>query len=415
MSGSAGELFMNKIKIYVMVVCVIVILLFTSSAGGQNSSDTRIIIGMDSMDSKPVLTDAIVKLNGAVISEIPQLNAIVIEIPKVKYAALKLDPVVITQARYMELDVMVTIPPFQAVEAPIESLQTYPNDPYYPDQWGLPMIEADYAWDVLTGNRSTIVAVIDTGADYTHNDLGAVDSLIGWDFVNNDNDAMDDNGHGTHVSGIIAATINNSEGVAGIASGITIMPVKVLNAQGTGWTSDIARGISFAADNGAKIISMSLGSWTSTRTLEDATRYAVYNKGCLLFAASGNDGLRLKTYPAAYNWVAAVGAVGHDKNRAWYSNYGDFVDLVAPGGSSDGTASHDIISTLPGNRYGYSAGTSMATPHASGVAALYWSYKPTFTNVEVARAMINNADDLGTPGKDIYYGYGLVDAWPANG
>ena len=123
-------------------------------------------------------------------------------------------------------------------------------------------------------------------------------------------------------------------------------------------------------------------------------------------AAAGNDGLPLKTYPAAYNWVMAIAAVGYDGNRALYSNYGSFVTLSAPGGSNDGIESHDILSTWPGNNYAYAAGTSMATPHVSGVAALFWSYNPTLTNIQIARAIIRNADDLGAPGKDIWFWIG---------
>ncbi len=125
--------------------------------------------------------------------------------------------------------------------------------------------------------------------------------------------------------------------------------------------------------------------------MEDSTRYAVYEKGALAFAASGNDGMQRNTYPAAYNWVLAIAAVGYNGNR-----------------------DHDISSTWPGNNYAYAAGTSMATPHASGIAALYWSINPAMTNAQVARALIKNADDKGTAGWDKYYGFGLVDAWPAN-
>lgn len=401
---------LNISIIFIFLLCIAV-----TVQGEQNNGIERIIIGMDSMSSKPLVATSVMNHNGSVVNEIPAINAIVVEIPKEKYVLLKLDSDFKEHVLYMEPDIQVNIPIVHITEAPTAVPLTNPNDPYYPYQWGLPMIEVNYAWDIITGNESTIVAVVDTGVDYTHNDLGAVDGSIGWDFANGDNDPMDDNGHGTHVAGIIAATINNNEGVVGVAPGITIMPVKVLNAQGTGWTSDIASGIAYAADNGAQIISLSLGSWFPSKTLENATRYAVFDKGCILFAASGNDGLQLNTYPAAYRWVVAVGSVGYDGNRAWYSNYGDFVALVAPGGSSDSNLSHDILSTLPGNNYGYAAGTSMATPHASGVAALYWSYNPAMANIDVARAMIHNADDLGTPGKDIYYGYGLVDAWPANG
>ncbi len=384
--------------------------------GSLNNEDTdRIIISMDSSDAKPAILDAIKKHSGVLLKEIPAINAIVVSVPKNLRASLASDATVIKHARYIEDDVRINIPRVNITIAPENSIALVPNDPLYPELWGMRMIQANYTWDVTTGSKNVIVAVIDTGVDYTHEDLGAVNASIGWDFVNDDPNAMDDNGHGTHVAGIVAATINNNVGVVGVAPGITVMPVKVLDARGSGWTSDIASGITYAADHDAKILSMSFGSWFPSKAMEDATKYAVYTKGALAFAASGNDGMQLNTYPAAYNWVLAIAAVGYNGNRASYSNYGAFVDLAAPGGGNDGNPSHDILSTWPGNTYAYAAGTSMATPHASGVAALYWSYNTSLTNAQVGRALIKNADDKGTAGRDNYYGYGLVDAWPAIG
>ncbi len=403
---------MNKRFLVIIILSVIVLPAF----GSLNNEDTdRIIITMDSSDAKPALLNAIKNHNGMILKEIPAINAVVVTIPRNLRTLLASDSTVIKHARYIEDDARIRISPMKITLAPENSISMVPNDPRYPEQWGMRMIQANYTWDVTTGSKNVIVAVIDTGVDHTHEDLGAVNASIGWDFVNNDTDAMDDNGHGTHVAGIVAATINNNVGVVGAAPGITVMPVKVLDASGTGYISDIASGITFAADHDAKILSMSLGSWLPSKALEDATKYAVYKKGTLVFAAAGNDGLPLNTYPAAYNWVLAIGAVGYDGNRASYSNYGAFVDLAAPGGSNDGIETHDILSTWPGNQYAYAAGTSMATPHASGVAALYWSYAPTMTNAQIGRALIKNADDKGAPGRDNYYGYGLVDAWPYNG
>ena len=268
---------LNISIIFIFLLCIAV-----TVQGEQNNGIERIIIGMDSMSSKPLVAISVMNHNGLVVNEIPAINAIVVEIPKEKYVLLKLDSDFKEHVLYMEPDIQVNVPIVHITEVPMAGPLTNPNDPYYPYQWGLPMIEVNYAWDIITGNKSTIVAVVDTGVDYNHNDLGAVDDSIGWDFANSDNDSMDDNGHGTHVAGIIAATINNNEGVVGVAPGITIMPVKVLNAQGTGWTSDIASGIAYAADNGAQIISLSLGSWFPSKTLKDATRYAVFDKGCIV-------------------------------------------------------------------------------------------------------------------------------------
>jgi len=404
----------EMIKLFIAII-VLSGMVMPAIGSLNNEDNDRIIISLDSSDAKPAILDAIKNHNGVVLKEITAINAIVVTIPKNLRASLASDARVVKYARYIEEDARISIPPMKITILPENSIALAPNDPLYPEQWGIRMIQANYSWDVTTGVENMIVAVIDTGVDYTHEDLGAVNASIGWDFVNDDPDAMDDNGHGTHVAGIVAATINNNIGVTGVAPGITVMPVKVLNAAGSGYISDIASGITYAADNGAKILSMSLGSWFPSKTLEDATKYAVITKGTLVFAAAGNDGIQIKTYPAAYDWVVAIAAVGYDGTRARYSNTGSFVDLAAPGGSNDGIETHDILSTWTGNQYAYAAGTSMATPHASGVAALYWSYAPSMTNAQIGRALIKNADDKGAAGRDNYYGYGLVDAWPYNG
>lgn len=405
---------MEKI-VRIFFTAIIIIGIVAPAFGRNDENMERIIIGFEPAGSKQNILDVIKKYNGEVLEEMPAINAIVVNVPSKLRIALNSDMTLNKYARYIEDDAIISIPPDEITMAPVNSIQLTPDDPLYANLWGIRMIQANYTWDVTTGNRNIIVAVVDTGVDYNHEDLSAVNASLGWDFVNNDADPMDDNGHGTHVAGTVAATVNNGKGVVGVAPGITIMPLKVLDSNGSGRISDIANAITYAADHGAKILSMSLGSWFPSKAMEDATKYAVYTKGTLAFAAAGNDGLQLNTYPAAYNWVLAVAAVGYDGNRAAYSNYGTFVDIAAPGGSNDGSQRHDILSTWPGNTYAYAAGTSMATPHASGVAALYWSYNPSLTNAQVGRALIKNADDKGTVGWDKYYGYGIVDAWPANG
>lgn len=403
----------NIVRIFLTVVIVTGII--TPAFGENDENMDRIMIGIGHADQKQNILDAVTRHHGEVLKEIPAINAIVVSVPSKLRAALNSDALLNKHARYIEDDMIISIPPDEITMAPVNSILLTPDDPLYPNLWGMRMIQADYAWNVTTGNKNIIVAVIDTGVDYNHEDLSAVNASLGWDYVNNDADPMDDNGHGTHVAGTVAAAINNGKGVVGVAPSVTIMPLKVLNSGGSGRTSDIANAITYAADHGAKILSMSFGSWFPSKAMEDATKYAVITKGALAIAAAGNDGRQLNTYPAAYNWVLAISAVGYDGNRAAYSNYGPFVDIAAPGGSNDGITSHDILSTWPGNTYAYAAGTSMATPHASGVAALYWSYNPSLTNEQVGRALIKNADDKGTVGWDKYYGYGIVDAWPANG
>ena len=274
-----------------------------------------------------------------------------------------------------------------------------PNDPYWDQQWGPMMIKCPKAWDKTRGSKSVKIAIVDTGVDYTHEDIAANYVQGGYDFVNDDDDPKDDNGHGTHCAGIAAGVMNNNKGIAGVAQ-VSIMTEKVLDSDGYGSASDVADGIIHAADHGADIISMSLGG-PSSNVEEDACNYA-WNKGVLLVAAAGNDGASEVSYPAGYDTVIAVGAIDSDSKRCSWSNYGSRLELVAPGEA--------IVSSVPGDNYEFYSGTSMATPHVAGVAALAKSLHPDYTNQEIRDLLRRTADDLGDPGKDIYYGYGRVDA-----
>jgi serine protease len=248
---------------------------------------------------------------------------------------------------------------------------------------------------------------------------GFDDDVGGWDFVNNDEHPNDDNGHGTHVCGTVAQTTNNGFGVAGIAFRTTVMPVKVLNAAGTGTHQWIADGIQYAVDKGADIINLSLGGPSST-TLENAVAYA-YNSGVVVFAASGNDGAGSVDYPAAYDdYVIAVGATQYDETRAPYSNYGSSLDIVAPGGNTavdqnidgyaDGVLQNTFSDTPVDWSYWFFQGTSMSTPHVSGVAALLLARNSTLTPDDIRSVLESTAEDLGTAGWDSTYGWGLLDA-----
>ena len=278
-----------------------------------------------------------------------------------------------------------------------------PNDPYYSEQWGPQHINVDSAWDIERGNKNVTIAIIDSGIDYTHEDLEDNYLAGGYDWVNTDPDPKDDNGHGTFCAGIAGATIDNEKGIAGIAQ-VNIMAERVLNETGWGTDWDVAQGITHATDNNANIISMSLGGDDAGQILEDACLYA-WNNGCLLVAASGNDYKHGVSYPAAYETVIAVGAIDQNGQRCAFSNWGPNLDLVAPG--------VDIISSYPSNQYALGRGTSAAAPHVAGVAALVWSKYPPLTNLEVRDRLIQTADDLGAAGFDEYYGYGKVDAMNA--
>lgn len=274
-----------------------------------------------------------------------------------------------------------------------------PNDPKYGQQYGPQKVQAPKAWDLLLGAPSTKIAIVDTGVDYNHEDLtGKV--IKGYDFANNDSDPMDDNGHGTHCAGIAAANTNNGKGVAGIAGNDTILAVKVMMGNGTGTGDAIDAGIKFAADNGASVISMSIGGYGRSQAEEDVINYA-WNKGAVLVAAAANDGITDHVYPGAFENCICVAATDRNDAKADFSNYGaDWVDVAAPG--------VDIMSTLPGNKYGLDSGTSMATPLVAGVAGLLRAYSPDSTNVEIRNAIESTCDPVGN-----FIAYGRVNVYRA--
>ncbi|MFK7693427.1 S8 family peptidase [Paenibacillus sp. HJGM_3] len=243
------------------------------------------------------------------------------------------------------------------------------------------------------------MAVVDTGVDLTHTDLR--EHLIGgYNVVKEGTDPQDDVGHGTHVAGVISALVNNGEGVAGMTWYNKIMPVKVLDETGAGNTYSVAQGIIWATDHGAKVINMSLGNYADAQFLHDAIKYA-YDRDVVLIAASGNDNTAQPGYPAAYPEVFAVAATDSNKQKASFSNYGDYIDAAAPG--------VNIASTYPKNQYAALSGTSMASPHVTALAALIRSVNPLLKNTEVMEILRKSASDLGTPGKDNYFGYGQID------
>ena len=307
-----------------------------------------------------------------------------------------------------------------------------PNDTSYNQQWGLSKIYAEDAWSKVTVSSAIIVAVIDSGVWLSHPDL-LLNLTTGYDFVTPDDNPNDDNGHGTHVAGIIAAATNNGQGIAGVAGGnylsgqttpgVRIMPVKALGADGMGKDSDISAGIIYAADNGAKIINMSLGGDEPSSTLSNACSYA-YNKGCITVAASGNDGVETVYYPAAYNTVIAIGASDKSDKRADFgggagSNYGAELDLVAPGVGILSTLPTTYMSMWSLSGYGNSDGTSMATPFVSGVVALLLSQNPNLTFADVYSKLTESADKSSgyvyDQGRNNEVGYGRLNALKAVG
>jgi serine protease len=272
----------------------------------------------------------------------------------------------------------------------------------------LRLVRMPTAWDAATGSPQTI-AIVDTGVDSDHPDLaGRV--LPGRDFVNGDLDASDDEGHGTMVAGFAAAAGNNGKGAAGAAWNARILPVKVLNTGGSGSDADIAAGITWAVDQGADIINLSLGGPGESDVLRAAIEYATA-QDVVVVAAAGNDGFPEPSYPAAFAGVVAVGATDWSGNVVWWSNYGSWVDLVAPGYEVWSTAS------APGAVESYEAGygTSFSAPLVAGVGALVRAKNPGWSQQRVGDELTGSARDAGPRGRDDFYGHGLLDAAAALG
>jgi serine protease len=290
-----------------------------------------------------------------------------------------------------------------------------PNDEMYRQQWNLEAINMPAAWDVTAGEGVT-VAVIDTGVTRV-SDLAETAFVPGFDFVDDDEDATDLHGHGTHVAGTIAQSTNNGIGVAGVAFKAKIMPIRVLDANGFGNVADIAEGIRFAADHGATVINMSLGGRSAAATMQDAVTYA-HDKGVTIVAAAGNDGSSGSSYPARYEHVIGVSAVGPSGDKAPYSNFGIGVDIAAPGGAK--TQEHPewgILQQTLNRRnprestFEYYQGTSMASPHVAGVAALIQSQGVTAPD-EVEKILKLSAQAVPND-KQNYFGSGRLDAQAA--
>jgi len=319
-----------------------------------------------------------------------------------------------------------------------------PNDPFYTssgswsqtyaDLWGIKKINAETAWDQTTGSNTIIVADIDTGVDRNHEDLknniwvnskeipgngvdddanGYKDDYYGWDFANNDKDPMDDHGHGTHTVGTIAAEGNNSLGVVGVSWKAKIMALKFLSASGSGSTASAASALRYAADMGARVSSNSWGCSCQSSITNDAVAYE-HSKGMVAVVAAGNSNSdALDFSPAASDYALTVAATDSNDKKAYFSNFGERIDVAAPG--------VDILSTRASvnpmcttartiGNYCHVSGTSMAAPHVAGLAALLLAKNPSLTNEQLRQIIRLGATDIGTAGKDISFGYGRISA-----
>ncbi len=298
-----------------------------------------------------------------------------------------------------------------------------PNDEFFDLQWNMKQINCERAWDISSGD-GIVVAVVDSGVNPNGIDGFTCDVIQGRDFENRDNDSTDDNGHGTHVAGIIGQSTNNNDGVAAVAFNATIMAVKVLDRRGFGNISSIADGIRWAVDNGAHVINLSVGGNGRSRILESAVNDA-HDKGVVVVAAAGNEGGEV-VFPAAFEKVIAVGSVRFDEGLSYFSNFGPEIDVVAPGGdlnvdqNDDGFDDGILQETF---RMGFFfrrndemwdlfrfQGTSFSCPHVSGVAALILSNDSSLTPDEVKERITSTSKDLGREGKDNLFGWGVLDA-----
>ncbi len=319
-----------------------------------------------------------------------------------------------------------------------------PNDPKYPEQWSLLAMKLPEAWTIEKGDKNVVIAIVDSGIDYRHDDLankiwvnqgeipdneidddenGYVDDIHGWDFTDapnlesegdsivGDNDPIDESGHGTHVAGIAGAVADNDIGIVGVAWNCSLMAVRAGLSLGGGsrmQDDDSASAIVYAADNGADVINMSWGSKQQSFVIQDAVDYA-YARGVVLIGAAGNSNESESIFPAAYRKVIAVASTNQFQQRFYRSNYGASVDISAPG--------NGIISTQIDNGYRTLTGTSMAAAHVAGMAALMLSKRPALTNEEIRQILINSADTVFEADSDLlepkFVGAGTVNAYRA--
>lgn len=308
-----------------------------------------------------------------------------------------------------------------AVTPPEAGWAGFPDDPMYSKQWHMKQIGMPEAWKLADG-EGVIVAVLDTGVAYEDHegfhqveDLAGVEFVKPYDFVANTKHANDDHGHGTHVAGTIAQATNNGKGVAGVARNVKIMPLKVLAGNGSGSVAGIADAIRYAADNGAKVINMSLGGPFPSRVLKKAVEYA-HKKGVVVVCAAGNESRGKVGYPAAYPGAIAVSSTQQDEATAFYSNYGKDIDIAAPGGNTRGGEAGGVLQNTikvgDPTHSGYYAfmGTSMASPHLAGVAALIVG--EGVTNPDMVEKILKDTARKPTAHKysSDRYGAGIVDA-----
>ncbi|WP_020589444.1 S8 family serine peptidase [Desulfobacter curvatus] len=383
--------FKNSLQTIIIIASIVIIIL-AGSGLAQADSSKKFVPGELLIQVKPSVTkrnvDRLISSFGAVTAgEMENIKARRIKVPEHALEQVK--------------KALSNNPNIQFVEENFIAEAGYvPNDERYPSQWHLPIISAPGGWDLTTGSPSVPIAIIDSGVDPTHPDL-AGNLIAGYNFLGNNTDTQDVLGHGTAVAGSAAAMTNNDIGVASVAWNSPIMPLVVLNANNYATYYDIAQAINYAADQGVRIMNISIGGSSYSYTLQAAVNYA-WNKGAVIFACAHNYSTDTPYYPAACTNVVAVSATTSSDTFANFSNYGDWIDISAPGTY--------ILTTTRGGGYGNWNGTSFSSPITAGVAALILSANPSLTNAQVVEILTRNADDLGSTGFDNYFGYGRVNA-----
>jgi len=382
----------SSYKKILLMLSILLSLFFVLSAWSQNDdveeqstqfpyASDRILVKFKEVTPEKMKAAVHQWHGGKLLDIIPEIDVHVVQIPKNKVKQM---------LRFYQREEFVEFAEPDYVAFAIGT----PNDPYFGKQWGIDKIDAPEAWNKTQGLSKIKIAICDTGIDQDHEDLAGkivANKNFTWPWSMTVDDKY---GHGTHVAGIAAAVTDNGKGVAGVGFKSSLMNAKVLNDSGSGNYSWIANGITWAANNGAKVINLSLGGTSPSSTLKNAVDYA-WSKGCVIVAAAGNDNTNAPLYPAYYDNCIAVAATDQNDAKASFSNYGTWVDIAAPG--------VDIFSTMPNHKnkigiknYGSLSGTSMATPHVSGVAALVWATAYGTSNATVRARIEDTAEEVGT-------------------